>query len=79
MNGRSDIHKAVLRWASKMRDARMWNYGQSVKAAFVLNNLVTRFMKDNKYEMQRAGMIRLSHNPEKLMRSCFDKILRAGG
>jgi len=51
MNGRSDIHKAVLRWAKKTRDAKMYTYGEGVKAAFVLNNLVTRFMKDNKYEM----------------------------
>ena len=79
MNGRSDIHKALLRWAKKTRDAKMFNYGEGVKAAFVLNNLVTRFMKDNSYEMQKAGMIKLAYNPQRLIRSCFEKMIRACG
>jgi len=51
MNGRSDIHKAGLRWVKKTHDAKIYDYGEGVKAAVFLNNLVTRFMKANKYEM----------------------------
>jgi hypothetical protein len=75
----SPIQKAFLKWARFMRDQVKAEFVRQIKAGFLLTMIVNRFAKDNKYEMCKAAIVRLNYNPERLMRSCFEKMLRAGG
>ena len=75
----SPFQKAFLKWARFMRDQVKSEFVRQIKAGFLLTMVVNRKVQDNKVEMLRAGMIKIQHNPERLMRSCFEKMLRAVG
>ena len=75
----SPFQKAFLEWALFMRDQVKSEFVRQIKAGFLLTMVVNRKVQDNKVEMLRAGMIKIQHNPERLMRSCFEKMLRAVG
>ena len=62
-----------------MRDQVKSEFVRQIKAGFLLTMVVNAKAQENKVEMLRAGMIRIQHNPERLMRSCFEKMLRAAG
>ena len=75
----SPFQKAFLKWARFMRDKVKSEFVRQIKAGFLLTMIVNSKANANKIEMLRAGMIRIQHNPERLMRSCFEKMLRAAG
>ncbi|MEE4248200.1 MAG: hypothetical protein V2I33_22655, partial [Kangiellaceae bacterium] len=74
-----DTHRAFLRWAKNMRDGKMREYGEQVKAGFALYSVMNHFYKDNKHKLQRAGMNAIKFDPQRLMRASFDKMIRAAG
>ena len=75
----SPLQKAFLKWAKFMRDQVKGEFVRQIKAGFFLTMLVNRKANENKVEMCKAAMIRLNYNPERLMRQCFEKMIRACG
>jgi hypothetical protein len=74
-----DLHRAFLRWAKNVRGLQMIDYGNQVKAGFALYSVVNRQYKNKKDEHLRHAWRKISFDPQRLMRSCFDKMIRAAG
>jgi len=75
----SPLQKSFCKWARNMRDAAKQEFGNQVKAGFCLTSLLTRYLKANKEKYTRLAWKRLDHNPDKIMSSAFNKMLRAAG
>jgi hypothetical protein len=75
----SPLQKMFLKWSRFMRDQVKGEFIRQIKAGFLLTMVVNRKAQEAKVSLCKAAMIRLNYNPERLMRSCFDKMLRAGG
>jgi hypothetical protein len=78
-NSMSPLQKSFLKWAKNMREQKMHDYGEQVKAGFALYSLIKHFYKDNKLKMERIAFRAIAFDPERLMRASFDKMIRAAG
>jgi hypothetical protein len=55
-NSMSPLQKAFMNWARFMRDQKMYDHGERVKAGFALFIIINNFYKANKIKMERVGM-----------------------
>lgn len=78
-NAMSPLQKSFFRWARFMRDQNKIEYGEAVKAGFALSAFWTKFYNEKKADYLRFAMRKIAYNPERLMRSCFEKMIRAAG
>jgi len=75
----SPIQKAFLKWAKYMRDMNKYEFGEQIKAGFALTTILTHKYRDNKEKYLRLGFRHISYNPDKVMSSAFNKMIRAAG
>jgi hypothetical protein len=75
----SPLQKGFDRWARKTRDLAKQEFGNQIKAGFSLTSLLTRYLRNNKEKYTRLAWKKLDHNPDKIMSSAFNKMLRAAG
>jgi hypothetical protein len=75
----SPLQKSFLKWSKYMRDMAKYDFGQQIKAGFTLTALMTRQYKDNKEKYLRLAFRYLNYNPDKIMSSSFNKMIRAAG
>jgi len=78
-NSMSDTARAFLRWAKNIRDIKMILYGRGVKAGFMLYTLMSRFYRENRESLSRKAFRAIQHDPERIMRASFEKMVRAAG